>query len=173
MADPFEAELERLVSRFARDLAHEVTALILGRLGIERAETRGLVDGRRRSASSPASAAGAGGAGRSPEKRRAAATPRAKPEPQPQVRRRSRPTREQRAATTEQVAKAIAARSSMNVGEIEHETGLSRALITSAIKALKQEGRVFMGGTKRFARYAATQAAADQAILDARGSAAG
>lgn len=171
MADPFEAELERLVSRFARDLAHEVTALILGRLGIERAETRTLVDGRRRSAPSPASAAGAGGASRSPEKRRAAATPRAKAEPQ--VRRRQRPTREQRAATTEQVAKAVAARSSMNVGELEHETGLSRALITSALKTLKQEGRVFMGGTKRFARYAVTQAAADQANLDARGSAAG
>jgi hypothetical protein len=170
MADPFEAELERLVSRFARELAHEVTALILGRLGIERAETRGLVDGRRRSAPSPASAAGNGGASRSPQKQRAA-PPRAKPEPQ--VRRRQRPTREQRAATNEQVARAIAARSSMNVGEIEHETGLSRALITSALKTLKQEGRVFMGGTKRFARYAATQAAADQASLDARGSAAG
>jgi hypothetical protein len=171
MADPFEAELERLVSRFARDLAHEVTALILGRLGIERAESRSLVDGRRRSAPSPASAAGAGGASRAPEKRRAAAPPRAKPETQ--VRRRQRPTREQRAATTEQVANAVAARSSMNVGELEHETGLSRTIITSALKTLKQEGRVFMGGTKRFARYAVTQAAADQASLDARGSAAG
>ena len=67
----------------------------------------------------------------------------------------------------------IAARDSMSVGEIEHETGLARGLIASALKALKQEGRVFMGGTKRFARYAATQAAADQASLDARGGAAG
>jgi len=169
MADPFEAELERLVSRFARELAHEVTALILGRLGIERAETRGLVDGRKRATAS--AAAVASGAGRSPEKRRPAATARAKPEPQ--VRRRHRLTREQRAAAADQIARAIAARASMSVGELEHETGLARALVASVLKALKQEGRVFMGGTKRFARYASTQAAADQASLDARGSAAG
>lgn len=62
---------------------------------------------------------------------------------------------------------AITAKGSMSVGEIEREVELSKSLITSALKTLKQEGRVFMGGTKRFARYAATQAAADQASLEA------
>jgi DNA-binding transcriptional regulator GbsR (MarR family) len=60
----------------------------------------------------------------------------------------------------------------MGLGEIERATKLSRSALTSALKALKEEGRVFMGGTRRFARYATSQAAADRASLDARRGAA-
>jgi DNA-binding transcriptional regulator GbsR (MarR family) len=61
----------------------------------------------------------------------------------------------------------------LSVGEIERASGLSRASVASALKQLKEQGRTFMGGTKRFARYAPTQAAADRASVDARGGVVG
>ena len=68
-------------------------------------------------------------------------------------------------------ARIVASSSGLGVGEIERQSGLSRSAVGSALKALKDQGRVFMGGTKRFARYATTQAAADQASLEARSGA--
>ena len=60
-----------------------------------------------------------------------------------------------------------------SAGEIERRSALSRAVVAGALKALKDEGRLFMGGTKRFARYATSQATADKASRDARGGSAG
>jgi DNA-binding transcriptional regulator GbsR (MarR family) len=56
----------------------------------------------------------------------------------------------------------------LSSSEIERETALSRAVVSAALKALKEQRRIFMGGTRRFARYAKTQAMADRASLNAR-----
>ena len=71
-----------------------------------------------------------------------------------------------------EVERALSGSGGMGLGEIERATKLSRSALTSALKALKEEGRVFMGGTRRFARYATSQAAADRASLEARRGAA-
>jgi biotin operon repressor len=64
----------------------------------------------------------------------------------------------------------VAASSGLSASELEKKTGLGRAALTAALKALKDDGRVFMGGNRRFARYATSQAAADRASADARGA---
>ena len=151
MANSFEAELEALVTRFARELCDEVTSLILGRLGIPREATRGVTRAR---------------AVEIPRPQRPAAPSKAKPAG---VRRRARSTSEQRAASLDQIARVVSSSGGLSVSEIERSAGLPRAAVASALRALKDEGRVFMGGTKRFARYAATQAAADKASEAARG----
>jgi hypothetical protein len=154
MANSFEAELEALVSKCARDLAEEVTALILGRLGIERDAARGL-----------SSRSGRPAAVRIPPPRRA--SPPSRPR-NGAPRKRTRSSSEQRAASLDQVAKIVSASGGLSVSEIERQAGLSRTAVGAALKALKDDKRDFMGGTKRFARYAASQAAADKASLDAR-----
>ena len=161
MATPFEAELEALVSRHARELTEEVTDLILGRLGIERGAARALTGlGRPRAAGSRGQAAPA-----APAKKRekpAAGAPARRAGPRP-------PTTEQRAAYHDEVAPGRARSWGVCVTQKEPASGLARGEVASALRALKEQGRVFMGGTKRFARYAASQAAADRASADARG----
>lgn len=150
MQNSFEEELEQLVSKFSRELAHEVTALILGRLGIESSRPLEAARGRK--------AAGAG-------KRRA--TP-AKAKPAKPAK-RSRMTVAQKAAAMDQVAALLGSSTGLSVGELEARCGLSRSELGTCLKALKEQGRVFMGGQRRFARYASTQAAADRASAAARG----
>jgi hypothetical protein len=167
MAHPFETELEELAAKFARELSHEVTALILRRLGIEKIAPRSLGGG----------GGGGGGGGRpaaasrapraSKPKRGAPARAAAKPAAKPS--RRTRVTVEERAATLDAVERIVATDQGLSAGEIERRSNLSRATVAAALKALKDEGRLFMGGTKRFARYATSQAAADKASREARG----
>ncbi|MDI1446760.1 hypothetical protein [Polyangium sp. 6x1] len=173
MAQPFDAELEELVSKFSRDLADQIRALLLRRLGIERAPaTRSsslsprAVTVRSAPASAPA-APPSSRAKRAPT--RAPATVRA---PVSERRHASRPTHEERAAAIERIARIVGHGTGLSVGEIERQSGFTRSVVGSALKALKDQGRIFMGGTKRFARYATTQAAADQASLEARRGAA-
>ena len=71
-----------------------------------------------------------------------------------------------------EVERAVSGSSGVSLGDIERQTGISRSILTTALKTLKEEGRIFMGGTRRYARYASTQAAADRASLDARRGAA-
>jgi DNA-binding IclR family transcriptional regulator len=78
-------------------------------------------------------------------------------------------TVEERAATLDAVERIVATDQGLSAGEIERRSNLSRATVAAALKALKDEGRLFMGGTKRFARYATSQAAADKASREARG----
>jgi biotin operon repressor len=168
MAQPFETELEQLAAKFARELTHEVTALILRRLGIEKTGTRSLGGGGggapRSSAAKPAR-----GSASSMPKRGVSAKPGKAQAAKPS--RRTRATLEERAASLNEVERIVAASEGLSAGEIERKSGLSRAAVAGALKALKDEGRLFMGGTKRFARYAMTQAAADKASRDARGGA--
>lgn len=171
MAQPFETELEQLAAKFARELTHEVTALILRRLGIEKTGTRSLGGGGGGGAPRSSAAKPARGSVSSTPKRGASAKPVKAQAAKPS--RRTRATLEERAASLNEVERIVAGSEGLSAGEIERKSGLSRAAVAGALKALKDEGRLFMGGTKRFARYATTQAAADKASRDARGGAGG
>lgn len=163
MADQFEVELQTLVAKVARELAHDITRLILKRLGIE--GTLRVPRGDKRLAAGAVSKAL-----RQVEKGRARrpapARGREKAAPPPP---RQRPSAEERAEASERIAMVVEGASGLSVGEIERQSGLPRGVVLSSLKALKEQGRLFMGGTKRFARYALTQAAADKASVEARG----
>lgn len=170
MADQFEIELQGLVTKVARDLAQDITRLILRRLGIEGAASRAASGNKARRASAGAVSKTLRQAGKSRPKRPGAPAGKAKGRPaRPPS---PRASAEERAAIIEKIAGVVEKSEGLSVGEIERESGLSRAAVASALKLLKEQGRAFMGGTKRFARYASTQAAADQASLGARGGAA-
>jgi DNA-binding transcriptional ArsR family regulator len=167
MAQPFDAELEELVSKFARDLADQIRSLILRRLGIERTAAAP------RAASRPLPPRSAPASTPSPGRGKRTAAPRAAARaPVSERGRGARQTSEERAATIERIARIVSSSAGLSVGEIERQSGLSRSAVGSALKALKDQGRIYMGGTKRFARYATSQAVADQASLEARRGAA-
>lgn len=167
MADQFEAELQNLVGKVARELAHDITRLILRRLGIEGAPRTGPAKGQRVSAGAVSKALRQAAKGRVKRSSSGGSRPRGRTTPA-----RARTTSDERAAILEKVAGVVDGADGLSVGEIERESGLSRAAVASALKQLKEQGRAFMGGTKRFARYASTQAVADKASVDARGGAA-
>jgi hypothetical protein len=163
MANSFDAELEQIISRFARDLAREITSLMLRRLGLQHPPAQTPDRSRSAKASPPPPAA----AGRKP---RAGAAPRT-PLPAASAappRRRVRLPSQARTDAIERVEQTVAGSSGLSSSEIERETALSRAIVSAALKTLKDQGRLFMGGTRRFARYAKTQSIADRASLNAR-----
>jgi hypothetical protein len=166
MAQPFETELEELAAKFARELKDEVTALILRRLGIEKSASRPAATSARPVQSKPSRALAApkrAAAAASASKGRIAKAPPTKPS------RRTRATPEERAQSLTSVERVVAGSDGLSAGEIERKSGLPGPVVASALKALKSEKRIFMGGTKRFARYATSQSAADKASRDARG----
>jgi hypothetical protein len=171
MSEPFETELSRLVDDVVRDLTREITALILRRLGVEAPGTaaRAALGG---GAGSPRGPGRPAGRTPSPPSRRIVSPPGARSAggASPRPGRRARSTSEDKAVTLAQVESAVAASSGLSASELEKKTGLGRAALTAALKALKDDGRVFMGGNRRFARYATSQAAADRASTDARGT---
>jgi len=162
MADAFEEELEKLVTRLSRELAQEITSLILRRLGIEGApgaRALGPVVGR--------GGRILGGPRTSPGRR---PRPARAPAPSKTSGRRTRSTAEERQAILREVESAVSSSSGLSLGEIEKKTGRSRAAVSTALKTLKDQGRMFMGGTRRFARYATSQAGADRASHEAHGA---
>ena len=58
--------------------------------------------------------------------------------------------------------------SGTTVRELKELVGLPRAAVVRAIAALKESGKVFQGGERRFARYATSKQAADKASKLAR-----
>ena len=56
----------------------------------------------------------------------------------------------------------------LGLGEIARRSGLDPRAVSRALVALKLEGRVHMGGTRRFARYALTLADAERSAEAAR-----
>src|SRR4051794_41114434 len=104
MADPFESELEELVSRYARELSREITALILRRLGIgpaagapRRAARGGLVTARPRARAARAQRAPA---------------------------RRARSSAAELSAVREKVLRIVANAQGLSLGQIERSAGL-------------------------------------------------
>jgi hypothetical protein len=142
MPDDFEAELEKLAVRHARALAQDVTALILGRLGIASASSPTRV----RAARKPADRVAAD---------RVAVVSGSK--------KRQRLSRLDRDQVIERVASAIAGSDGLSSGEIEALTKLPRGQVVGALRTLKESGRIFMAGEKRLARYGPTRAVAERA----------
>jgi len=161
MAQPFDAELEQLVSKFSRDLADQIRSLILRRLGIERSPAP---------KTSPRHSVAKAGPPSSPQTLRSKrGAPRSAPRgPTSERRQTGRASNEERNAVLDRIARIVSTENGLSAGEIERHSGLSKAVVSVALKKLKERGRVFMGGTKRFARYASTQAAADLASEAAR-----
>jgi hypothetical protein len=155
MSGPFDKELESIANShtqdFARKLAHEVANLILRKLGIDHASVPGATSGRKKAAKAAAPAAKAAPA------KKAAAAPAKK-----------RSNGEDRASALEKVFRVVQARDGVAVGDVVKATSLDRGPVAAALKALKEEGRIFMGGSRRFARYALSQGAADRASETAR-----
>jgi hypothetical protein len=163
MSGPFDKELEAIANthtqEFARKLAHEVANLILRKLGIDHGSAPSP-------APTPAPAA--------PRKR--AAKPAAPPpapvkaapakKAAPPAKRRS--NGEDRASVVDKVFRVVSSRDGVAVGDVVKATNLERGPVAAALKALKEEGRIHMGGNRRFARYATSQAAADRASEAAR-----
>src|SRR5262245_14847217 len=116
MAESFEGEIEQLVRRVARELAEEITVLILRRLGIEASSARRL--------------GAVGGSQAAPLRARAGATPsRSKRGPAPAKAardgaRRHRSTAEELAKNQERVGRVVSQSPGLALGEIERASGL-------------------------------------------------
>jgi hypothetical protein len=142
MADAFEDEIEQLVARVTGELAREITTLILRRLGIAGGQPSAVIASRpKRRGPAPKTTA--------PVKRAAS--------------KRSRASAGEMAERADKVARVIEQGDGVSVSDIEKKTKLDRVAVQAAIRVLRDQGRIFMGGQKRFARYAGSQKAADAA----------
>lgn len=170
MSGPFDKELESITAQhaqdFARKLASEVQALILRKLGID--------PGVAPQASTPAAAPVSS---RAPRKGVKAASTKAAPakaapaKAAPAAKKaasKRRSNGEDKASALDKVFRVVQGRDGVAVSDIVKATSLDRGPVTAALKALKEAGRIAMGGNRRFARYAMSQAAADQASEAAR-----
>lgn len=177
MSGPFDKELESITTQhtqdFARKLAQEVQSLILRKLGIEgtaapivRAAAVTTTEAKAPSRPAPApkkgvKAAPAAPVKAAPAKKAAAPSPAAAPP-------KKRANGEDRASALDKVFRVVQARDGVAVSDIVKATSLDRGPVAAALKTLKEDGRIFMGGNRRFARYAMNQAAADRASETAR-----
>jgi len=166
MSGPFDKELESIANAhtqdFARKLAHEVASLVLRRLGLESnaLEAQSPSPPKKKIAPPPAKAAPV-----KPPPAKAAPAKAAAPA------KKAAPARESngdRTTVVERVLRVVSSREGVAVADVVKSTGLERAPVAAALKALKEERRIFMGGNRRFARYAMTPAAAEQASQAAR-----
>jgi hypothetical protein len=169
MSGPFDKELESITTQhtqdFARKLAFEVQTLILRKLGIEQTSGPGA-----RLVPAPAPGSGRPAVAQKKAVKLASAAPvkvapvkKAAPSPP-----KKRANGEDRASTLDKVFRVVQSREGVAVSEIVKATTLDRGPVAAALKALKEEGRIFMGGNRRFARYAMNQSAADRASEAAR-----
>lgn len=149
MSEAFEQELEELVGRYARELSRDITAIILRRLGVTAGSTAGVARAKSTLA--------------------AVSAPQRRPAKKAGGGRAPRATADQMSGRLDRVLRIVQEAKSVSMGDLESRSGLSRPAVAAVIKQLKAENRVFMGGERRFARYATTQAAADRASEDARG----
>jgi hypothetical protein len=179
MSGPFDKELESIANQhtqdFARKLAYEVQNLILRKLGIEPGAAAAL-----RSASPTVPSASRSSAPRkkvvqAPAAVPAKAAPAAAPaKAAPAAKKvapaapKKRANGEDKASTLDKVFRIVQGRDGVAVSDIVKATSLDRGPVAAALKTLKEDGKIFMGGNRRFARYAMSQAAADRASETAR-----
>ncbi len=182
MSGPFDKELESIANShtqdFARKLAHEVDNLILRKLGIEHGSLPAAI-----SRPTPAAATARKKAVKAAAPKPTKATPAKKTPATPaaparvrgsarhpgRVRRpKKRGNDDDRATVLEKVFKHVQSNDGVAVGDVVKATSFDRGPVAAALKALKEEGRIFMGGSRRFARYALSQAVADRASEVAR-----
>lgn len=169
MSGPFDKELESITNQhtqdFARKLAFEVQNLILRKLGID--QTSGSAA---RSAPAASPSAGRPAVARKKVVKAAPAAP-AKAAPAKKAAPASQKKRangEDRASALDKVFRIVQSRDGVAVSDIVKATSLDRGPVAAALKTLKEDGRIYMGGNRRFARYAMTQQAADRASEVAR-----
>lgn len=187
MSGPFDKELESIANAhtqdFARKLAHEVANLILRRLGIDQ---DAITNARPAPAKGKAAAAPASTSTPPPPVAKKKAAPAPKPETKaaPAPAAKAAPAKkvvapaaaapkraegnEDRASVVDKVFRVVSSSTGVAVGDVVKATGLERGPVTAALKALKEEGRIFMGGNRRFARYAMSLAIAEKASETAR-----
>lgn len=178
MSGPFDKELESITNQhtqdFARKLAQEVQSLILRKLGIEgtaapivRAAAAVTTEAKAASRPAPAPKKGVKAAPAAPVKGTPAkkvAAPSAAAAAPP----KKRANGEDRASALDKVFRVVQSRDGVAVSDIVKATSLDRGPVAAALKTLKEDGRIYMGGNRRFARYAMNQAAADRASETAR-----
>jgi hypothetical protein len=180
MSGPFDKELESIANQhtqdFARKLAYEVQNLILRKLGIEpgaaavalRPASPAVPAASRSSAppkkvvKAPAAAPAKAAPAAAPAKAAPAAKKVAPAAP------KKRANGEDKASTLDKVFRIVQGRDGVAVSDIVKATSLDRGPVAAALKTLKEDGKIFMGGNRRFARYAMSQAAADRASMSAR-----
>ena len=128
-----------MVSRVAGELARDIAGLILRRLGIENGESHGWVKpaapAARRRGRPPSSAAAANGAKPARAAKRGG--------------KRTRASSDEMSDRVDRVARVIDPSDGVSSSEIEKKAKLSRNLVQAAIRTLREQGRIFMGGTKR------------------------
>jgi hypothetical protein len=177
MSGPFDKELESIANQhtqdFARKLAFEVQSLILRKLGIDHGSASAAAAASSAPSARPAQASPA--ASRPARKKvvvkpaaapaPAKAAPAKKAAPAPQ---KKRANGEDRASALDKVFRIVQSREGVAVSDIVKATSLERGPVAAALKTLKEEGRIYMGGNRRFARYAMNQQAADRASEVAR-----
>lgn len=67
----------------------------------------------------------------------------------------------------EAIERFIGENDGVSMGDILKATNIDRQTATRYVQRLKKEGRIFMGGMRRFARYATTKSAAEAASIGA------
>ena len=88
-------------------------------------------------------------------------------------RRRTRATTASRGELLVTVERVVKGASGLSAREVAKAAGVPQPRAASALKVLKKAKRIFQGGERRFARYAASASAAERASLDARKGASG
>lgn len=173
MSGPFDKDLELIATQhtqdFARKLAFEVQNLILRKLGIAQGSAAAALFDDPPARSTPAAPASRPAPARKKQAVKPATAPvkpaAAKKTPAPP---KKRANGEDRATALDKVFRVVQGREGVAVSDIVKATNLERGPVAAALKTLKEEGRIFMGGNRRFARYAMNQAAADRASETAR-----
>ena len=161
MSGPFDKELETIANAhtqdFARKLAHEVANLILRKLGIDHSSVTG-----------PAKVPSPAARKKTVKPAAPAPAPKAAPAKKAAPTAKRRSNGEDRASVIDKVFRVVSGREGVAVGDVVKATNLDRGPVAAALKALKEEGRIHMGGNRRFARYATSQNVADRASEAAR-----
>lgn len=80
----------------------------------------------------------------------------------------ARQSPEESEAKAAKFVELVKKRPGIAAGEITKELRITRSQFIRLSAKVRESGRVFRGGDRRFARYATTQAAADAAAANAR-----
>ena len=139
--DPFSAQIVQFVRQMP---AEAILALVRQRLGVSPAAANGKGD-LRSVASAPSAVASSRSNGR-----------------------RTRSTSADRTALLATVERVVKAGSGLSASDVAKAAGVAQTRVAAAIRELKQSKRIFQGGDRRFARYAADTSTAKRASLAAR-----
>jgi hypothetical protein len=160
--DAFSAQIVELVRKMPDEAILELVKHQLGALGVS--PVRGLSSASDRRGRT----ARVVGNGAAKAKRVAASAKRRPGRP-----RKAPAVSAERQETLSSVERFVKASSGMSASEVAKSAGIPQTRAAAALKELKIAKRIFQGGDRRFARYAADSRTAELASLNARKSAAG